>query len=175
MQTNSTTKTNAGNWEYLLYYDMAVMSNTERELQKHLPVWIHETSSTQLSIILRKTMIFAAHHSLALEQLLMGKRISITGEQRNIVKLLSGFLREKLKYCNSRSETDHCIRTNIISINKLKHCYYQQLLQIATELKEEETTQFFSKAAANEMRVSQWITEYSHQRNQVDSNYYLML
>ena len=175
MQKNHTIKERSGNWIHLLQYDMAMMVNTEKEFQKQLPAWIKETSSTQLSIILQKSMIFAAHHSLALENFLQGARVSIAGQHQNIIKLFSGDLREKLKYCNSRRETDHCIWANITYINKLKLCHYQHLLQTANEIEQTETARFFSTAAENESRLNQWMTDYNSQRIEPKKNYYLML
>jgi hypothetical protein len=164
-----------GKWVYLLHYEMAGLCKIEDELKKEISSWIKITTSPSLSVILQKVQLYAEEHSSQLGYFLENKQISTLNTHQSVIRMLSHEIKEKLKYCASQIEKEHCILSNIAAISCLKTKFYDSCLTMATRLNHQEAMSFFHTASANEKRICKWTSESKKPQKESNNNHYLLL
>ena len=166
---------NKDGWTLLLRFEMTGIGKIENEVSKEIPGWISITTSPKLLVILQKIQVYVQEHSLKLGCLLENEQISPITSHQNTIGIMSRELHEKLKYCSSQSEKEHCLKNNIAAISCLKNNFYEGCRKIATELGLQEAERFFKIAAENEARVWKWTKESDAPIHKTYKNYCLLL
>ena len=162
-------------WVYLLHYEMAGLCKIDGELNKIISSWIMITITPSLIIILQKVQLYAEEHCSQLGYFLENKQISTHNSRQGVIMILSNEITEKLKYCTSQIEKEHCILSNITAISCLKIIFYDSCLAMATRLNQQEAMSFFHTASANEKRICKWTSESKKYQKETNNNYYLLL
>ncbi len=162
-------------WEYLLHYEMTSLCKIEEELIREIVPWIKITTSPYYGVILQKVLLYAQEHKHQLNYLLTHKQISTISSHQSIIKMLAREIEEKLKFCSSVMEKEHCIMSNIAAISCLKNSFYDNCLTIARNLNNEIAASFFTVASANEVRVFQWTLERKKTTQETSYMHYLFL
>jgi hypothetical protein len=162
-------------WVHLLHYEMTGLCKIEDELTTEIASWIKITRSPSLSVILQKVQLYAQEHSFQLGHFLKNKQISTVSSHQSVIRMLAREIQEKLKYCGSQTEKDHCILSNLSAISSLKNSFYESCLTMATRLNHQEAVSFFNIASANEARICQWTLESKKPQKKTTYNNYLLL
>jgi hypothetical protein len=166
---------NKDGWTSLLHFEMTGIGKIENEVNKEIPDWIKITSSPNLLVILQKIQVYVQEHTLRLGYLLENEQISPITSHHNIIGIMSRKLHEKLKYCRTQTEKEHCLMNNIAAISCLKNNFYDECGKIAAQLNLQEAEYFFRMAAENEARVWKWTTESRTPVKETNKNHYLLL
>lgn len=166
---------NKDGWMLLLHFEMAGIGKIESEVKKEIPGWIKITSSPNLLVILKKIQVYVQEHSLKLGYLLENKQISPITSNQSTIGIMSRELREKLKYCNTQLEKEHCLKNNIAAISCLKNNFYEGCRKIAAKISLQEAEEFFKVAAENEARVWKWTMESYTPIHQTNKYHCLLL
>lgn len=166
---------NKDGWTLLLHFEMTGIGKIENEVSKEIPGWISITTSPKLLVILQKIQVYVQEHSLKLGCLLENEQISPITSHQNTIGIMSRELHEKLKYCSTQSEIEHCIMKNITTISCLKNNFYEGCRKVAAQLSLKEAEEFFKIAAGNEARVWKWTMESHLPSHQANKNHCLLL
>lgn len=163
------------NWEFLLHFEMTSLCKIEEELAREIDPWIKITRSPSYRVILHKVQLYAQEHKYQLNFLLTHKQISTISPPQSIIKMLAREIEEKLKFCSSIMEKEHCIMGNIAAISCLKNRFYDSCLTIASNLNHEKAVSFFNLASDNEARVFKWTLERKNIPKESTYMHYLFL
>jgi hypothetical protein len=103
------------------------------------------------------------------------EQITVTTSHQNIIGTLAKELQEKINYCNSQTEKDHCILRNTAAISRIKNSFYTNCLELSSQLNFAEINHFMKVAAKNEERIEIWVEEFRNLRKQSRQPGYFLL
>lgn len=154
---------------------MTGIRNIEVEFQKEISSWDKIIASPPLLIIVQKIQLFIQDHRSMLDYFLQHKQISAITLQHNIIGTISRELHEKLKYCSTPTEIEHCIMSYITAICCLKNNFYGRCQKMAAQLNLPDAVSFLKTAAENEARIWKWTIEQQEPFTLSKKNHYLLL
>lgn len=152
-------KKNNQGWEQLLFYDIRRLEASEEEMKLLLPDLMNKTRSLRLMTIIQKYIIFIDESINKLNTLIKEGGIGVLLHINSTVTTLWRDTKEKLHYCNSELETDHCIVTSLLQMTAIKIYQCQQAALLSEKLGHTAIKNVLQNMAENEQRILKWLTE----------------
>ena len=152
-------KKNNQGWEQLLFYDIRRLEATEEEMKVLLPDLLSKTHSLRLITIIQKYIIFIDDSISKLNALIKEGGIGVLLQANSMATILWRDTKEKIHYCNTLAETDHCIVTSLLQMTALKIYQCQQAALLSEKLGHTSIINSLQHMAENEQRILTWLTE----------------
>jgi ferritin-like metal-binding protein YciE len=152
-------KKNNHGWEQLLFYDIRRLEATEEEIKGLLPDLLTKTRSLRLMTILQKYLIFIDDGINKLNTIIKEGGIGVLLQANSAITIVWRDTKEKLHYCNSEPETDHCIVTSLMQMAAIKIYQCQQAALLSEKLGHSTIKNLLLTVIDNEQRILKWLTE----------------
>lgn len=152
-------KKNNQGWEQLLFYDIRRLEAAEEEMKSILPGLLSKTRTLRLMTIIQKYIIFTEDSISKLNALIKEGGIGVLLQANSTVTIIWRDTKEKLHYCNTESETDHCIVTSLMQMTAIKIYQCQQAALLSEKLGHPAIKNLLQNMVDNEQRILKWLTE----------------
>lgn len=152
-------KKNHQGWEQLLFYDIRRLEAIEEEIKGSLADLLTRTRSLRLTLIIQKYIIFTDESITKLNLLIKEGGIGVLLQPNSLFTTVWRDAKEKLHYCNSESEVDHCIVLSLLCIATLKAHLYDQAARLSEKLGHLPLKKILQTLLENEQRIVAWLQE----------------
>ena len=148
----------------LLALEAGRIMEGEKELIQALPIWIRQTSSSQLRDILTQYQTYIEHHAEQMTNFFINQPTNSSVGRNRVIKALIDDTNEKLRRCADSEIYDACLLAAVQEINHYKISIYGTVTAFFNELGQRDTAGIFLRAEKDEKRIDEQLS-YQAQAN----------